>query len=145
MSRRTERVGSAIRQEVMEVIQRELHDPRLDGLLPSVNRVKVAEDLSTADVYMVMMGTPGKQTAGLAALRHAAGMIRGRLGKALSTRTVPYLRFHQDEAYRKEIEVLELIRKAEDEFSDREPEAGAAGSAEGETDSTMSAEAERRE
>ena len=97
------------------VILRELNDPRLDGALPSVTRVKVAEDLSMADIYVVLMGTPGKQTAGLAALRHAAGLMRTRVGKALSTRTVPYLRFHLDEAYRKEMEVLDLIRKAEQE------------------------------
>ncbi len=117
MSRRTERVGSAIRQEVMEVIQRELNDPRLEGTLPSVSRIKVSEDLSTADVYMVLMGTPGKQSAALNALRHAAGLMRTRVGKALSTRTIPYLRFEIDEAYRKEMEVLNLIRKAELEFS----------------------------
>ena len=120
MSRRTERVGSAIRQEVMEVIQRQLDDPRLDGTLPSVTRVKVAEDLSTADVYCVLMGTPGKQTAGLAALKHAAGMMRGQVGRALSTRTVPLLRFHLDEAYRKEMEVLDLINKAERERREAE-------------------------
>ncbi len=116
MSRRTERVGSAIRHEVAQVIMRELNDPRLDGVLPSVSRVKVAEDLSMADIYVVMMGSPGKQTAALTALRHAAGLMRTRVGKALATRTVPYLRFHQDEAYRREMEVLDLIRKAEQEM-----------------------------
>lgn len=120
MSRRTERVGSSIRQEVMEVIQRELNDPRLEGTLPSVTRVKVAEDLGTADVFVVLMGGQGKQNAGLAALRHAAGMMRTRVGKALATRTVPYLRFHLDEAYRKEMEVLDLINKAERERRDKE-------------------------
>lgn len=130
MSRRTERVGSAIRQEVMEVIQRELDDPRLSGTLPSVNRVKVSEDLSTADVYMVLMGTPGKQKAALNALRHAAGLMRSRLGKALSTRTVPYLRFEIDEAYRKEMEVLDLIRKAEQEFKPPADDDSATGPAE---------------
>lgn len=119
MSRRTEKIGSAIRQEVSRVIMRELNDPRLDGLLPSVNRVKVAEDLSTADLYMVFMGTEGKQTAGLTALRSAAGMLRTRVAKSLSTRTVPYLRFHIDEAYRKEMQVLDLIRKAEQELPDQ--------------------------
>lgn len=116
MSRRTERVGSAIRHEVAQVIMRELNDPRLDGVLPSISRVKVAEDLSMADIYVVMMGSPGKQSAALMALRHAAGMMRTRVGKALATRTVPYLRFHQDEAYRREMEVLDLIRKAEQEM-----------------------------
>ena len=48
-----------IRQEVATAILRELDDPRLEGLLPSVTRVKLAEDLSTADVFVTMMGTPG--------------------------------------------------------------------------------------
>ena len=124
MSRRTEKVASAIRQEVADVIMRELNDPRLDGLMPSVSRVKVAEDLSTADVYMVLMGPEGKQSAGMAALKHAAGRMRSRVGKALSTRTVPYLRFQLDEAYRKEMEILDLIRKAGEERQDLDEETG---------------------
>lgn len=115
MSRRTEKVASAIRNEVSQIIMRELNDPRLDGVLPSISRVKVSEDFSVADVYLVLMGTPGKQSAALAALRSAAGMMRTRLSKALTMRTVPVIRFEVDEAYLKEMEVLELIRKAEQE------------------------------
>ncbi len=125
MSRRTERVGSAIRQEIMEVVQRDLDDPRLEGTLPSITRIKVAEDLGTADVYLVFMGSPGKQSAALAAMKHARGLLRSRVGKALATRTIPLLRFHIDEAYHKEMEVLDLIRKAE-----REREQAAAEQAE---------------
>jgi ribosome-binding factor A len=117
MSRRAEKIGSAIRQEVSQVIMRELNDPRLDGLLPSITRVKVADDMSIADLYVIFMGTQGKQAAGLAALRHAAGMMRTKVAKALTTRTVPYLRFHLDEAYRKEMEVLDLIRRVEREHA----------------------------
>lgn len=115
MSRRTEKVASAIRNEISQIIMRELNDPRLDGVLPSISRVKVSEDFSVADVYLVLMGTPGKQTAALAALKSAAGMMRSRLGKALTMRTVPVVRFEIDEAYQKEMEVLELIRKAQQE------------------------------
>jgi ribosome-binding factor A len=131
MSRRTEKIGSAIRQEVSQVIMRELNDPRLDGLLPSISRVKVAEDMSIADLYVIFMGTQGKQAAGLAALRHAAGMMRTRVAKALTTRTVPYLRFHLDEAYRKEMEVLDLIRRVEREHAVEAEESGEAAAPEG--------------
>ncbi|HEY7087001.1 MAG TPA: 30S ribosome-binding factor RbfA, partial [Tepidisphaeraceae bacterium] len=62
MSRRTERVASTIQQELAQIIMRELSDPRLTGL-PSITRVKVSPDLSIADVYMTIMGTPGQQTA----------------------------------------------------------------------------------
>ncbi len=120
MSRRTERLGSAIKQEVMHVIQRDLTDPRLAGTLPSVNRVKVSDDLAYADVYMVLMGTPGKQSAAMAALESATGLMRSKLGKALHVRTVPLLRIHLDEAYRREVEVLNLIAKANSEYADGE-------------------------
>jgi ribosome-binding factor A len=144
MSRRTEKIGSAIRQEVSQVIMRELNDPRLDGLLPTVNRVKVAEDLSTADIYMVFMGSEGKQTAGLAALRSAAGMLRTRVAKALSTRTVPALRFHADEAYRREMEVLELLRKVEQERVAEQQEATGPPAGEGESSADPASEQETR-
>src|SRR4030095_14436826 len=109
MSRRTERVGSTIQQELAQIIQRELNDPRLTGM-PSITRVKVSPDLSVADVYVTIMGTEGQQNAALNALRHSAGMMRTKLTKLLSLRQSPYLKFHIDENLQKEIAVLETLR-----------------------------------
>jgi ribosome-binding factor A len=114
MSRRTERVGSFIRQELAMMILRELNDPRLTGM-PSITRVKVSEDLSVAEVYVTIMGTDGQQRAGLNALRHAAGLMRTRLTKVMAVRQVPYLKFHFDEDLKKELAVLEALRKVEQE------------------------------
>jgi ribosome-binding factor A len=118
--RRLERVASVIRQEVGQELMRGLEDPRLDGTLPSVTRVRVAPDLAVADVYMSFMGTPGKQSAALHAIRGAASLFRGALGKALSTRIVPQLRFHIDEQLDKELAVLDLIRRSEQEREAKE-------------------------
>ena len=118
MSRRTERLASTIRQELAQIILRELDDPRLSGL-PSITRVKVSEDLSIADVYFTVMGTPGHQQAALNALRHSAGLMRTRLTKALSIRQTPYIKFHIDESAKKEIEVLDLLHKISEEDRQR--------------------------
>lgn len=96
------------------IIMRELDDPRLTGL-PSITRVKVSEDLSVADVYVTVMGTEGKQTAALNALKHSAGMMRSRLAEMMELRQVPYLKFHIDENLKKEREVLDLLRKIQEE------------------------------
>lgn len=96
------------------IIMRELDDPRLTGL-PSITRVKVSEDLSIADIYVTVMGTEGKQTAALNALKHSAGMMRSRLAEMMELRQVPYLKFHIDENLKKEREVLDLLRKVEEE------------------------------
>jgi len=92
------------------MIQRDLNDPRVLPLT-SVTRVKVSEDLSTADVYITVMGTPGQQTAALNALKHSAGMMRTRLTKDLSLRQAPFLKFQLDEDLKKELEVMELLEQ----------------------------------
>ena len=118
MSRRTEMLGSTIQKELALVILRELSDPRLVGL-PSITRVKVSPDLSIADVYVTIMGTDGQQSAALNALKHSAGMMRTKLTKVLSLRQAPYLKFHIDEGLKREIAVLDLLRKVREEDAER--------------------------
>ena len=114
-------LGSTIQRELAEMILRDLSDPRLTGL-PSITRVKVSPDLSIADVYVTIMGTEGAQTAALNALKHSAGVMRTKLTKVLSIRQTPFLKFHIDEGLKKEIEILELIRKANEEDRARQGE-----------------------
>jgi ribosome-binding factor A len=112
MSRRTERVGSTIQNELAQIMMRELTDPRLAEHMISITRVKVSPDISIADVYVSVMGTPGQQTAALNALKHSAGLMRTKLTKQLALRQAPFLKFHIDENLRKELAVLDLIDKA---------------------------------
>ena len=112
MSRRTERVGSTIQQELAQIMMRELTDPRLAEHMISITRVKVSPDISIADVYVQIMGTPGQQSAGLNALKHSAGLMRTKLTKQLALRVAPFLKFHIDENLKKELEVLDLIDRA---------------------------------
>ena len=101
-------LGSTIQQELAQIIMRELNDPRLIGM-PSITRVRLSPDLSIADVFVTIMGTPGQQTAALNALRHSAGLMRAKLTKSLTIRVAPYLKFHIDEDLKKEIEMMELL------------------------------------
>ena len=119
MSRRTEMLGSTIQREIAEMILRDLDDPRLPTIV-SVTRVKVSEDLEYADVFVSVMGTPGQQTAALNALKHAAGAMRTKLTKSLSSRVSPFLRFQFDEQLKKEMAVLELLEKVRRENEELE-------------------------
>jgi ribosome-binding factor A len=121
MSRRTEMLGSTIQRELATIIMRELSDPRLTGL-PTITRVKVSPDLSIADVYVTVMGTVGQQTAALNALRHSAGLMRTKLTGSLSLRVTPYLKFHLDEQLKKELAVLEALRKVAAEHEEKKEE-----------------------
>src|SRR5256885_14871772 len=108
MSRRTEMLASTIQKELAQMIMRELNDPRLPSIT-SITRVKVSADLSIADVYVTIMGTPGQQSAGLNALKHSAGLMRTKLTRALTLRQAPFLKFHIDEGLKKELAVLDLL------------------------------------
>jgi len=134
MSRRTEMLGSTIRKELMQMIMRELNDPRLTGM-PSITRVNVSNDLEYADVFVTVMGTPGQQTMALNALKHSAGVVRTKLTKLLSIRQAPFLRFQIDQGLKKELEVLELLDQVrkENEELDRKRAEGTAEEGGGET------------
>lgn len=113
-TRRLERVASTIQQELAQIIMRDLADPRLVGM-PSITRVKVSPDLSIADVFVTVMGTPGQQTAALNALRHSAGLMRTKLTSAMTLRVAPFLKFHLDENLKRELAMLDLLQKVADE------------------------------
>ena len=101
-------LASTIQKELATMMMRDLNDPRLPSIV-SITRVKVSADLSIADVYVTVMGTPGQQTAALNALKHSAGMMRTKLTKALTLRQAPFLKFHIDESLKKELAVLDLL------------------------------------
>ena len=101
-------LASTIQKELATMMMRDLNDPRLPTIV-SITRVKVSADLSIADVYVTVMGTPGQQTAALNALKHSAGVMRTKLTKSLTLRVAPFLKFHLDEDLKKELEVLSLL------------------------------------
>jgi ribosome-binding factor A len=123
-------IASTIQKELAMIIMRELTDPRLTGM-PSITRVKVSEDLATADVFVTVMGTPGQQTAALNALKHSAGLMRTRLTKQMTLRIAPFLNFKIDEDLKKELALQELLQKVreENEELDRKRAAEAAAAA----------------
>ena len=121
-------LASTIQKELAEMIMRELNDPRLPAIV-SITRVKLTNDLSFADVFVTVMGTPGQQTAALNALKHSAGVMRTKLTKVLSIRVAPFLRFQLDEDLKKELEVLDLLDKVAKENEELDRKRAQAGGA----------------
>jgi ribosome-binding factor A len=106
---RGKRVADLIQQQLARLIQTELKDPRI-GMV-TVNEVKVSRDLAFADIYFTMLGKEDPDEA-TEALTHAAGFLRSRLAKVLTTRTTPRLRFHYDETIENGATISKAISKA---------------------------------
>ena len=113
-SRRPDQVAGTIRQVIAEALSREIRDPRVGFV--TVTGVLVTNDLSHARVSVSVPGDEAEKARALPGLQSAAGFLRSRAARALTTRTVPELHFELDKgvehAARIE-ELLESIRREE--------------------------------
>jgi ribosome-binding factor A len=108
-SRRLVRLNEQLREEIADLIRRGLKDPRLAGLV-SITAVEAAADLSTAKVYVSVMGSEEDKKASLNTLRHAAGFFRHELTERLTLRRVPELAFLLDQSIERGDHLLDLLR-----------------------------------
>jgi ribosome-binding factor A len=115
MSQRTDRLDSQIRQELMQLLQREMKDPRIG--FATVTRVETARDLGSAKVWVSVLGTPEEQQAALKALTDAAPWLRRQLGARLTVRHVPQLVIRHDDSIEAGDRVLRLLNEIADEPS----------------------------
>ena len=94
--RRPEQVGEIVRQVIAEALTRDVRDPRI-GLV-TLTRVETTPDLSHARVYVALPAgrDDAEQERALAGLRSAAGFLRARVARALTTRITPELHFEVD-------------------------------------------------
>ena len=113
MSQRTDRLDSQIRQELMQLLQREMKDPRIG--FATVTRVETARDLGSAKVWVSVLGTPDEQQAALKALTDAAPWLRRQLGSRLTIRHLPQLVIRHDDSIEAGDRVLRLLNEIADE------------------------------
>ncbi|HET8710004.1 MAG TPA: 30S ribosome-binding factor RbfA [Spongiibacteraceae bacterium] len=115
---RTSRVADFLKQELAQLIQLEVRDPRV-GMV-SVTGAEVSRDLSHATVYVTVLGKDSAEEAeeAIAALNHAAGFLRSQIAKISNARTTPRLRFVFDASIGRGARMSKLIDDAV--ASDRE-------------------------
>jgi len=91
---RLKRIADRIREELSEMLLREIGDPRLK--LIYVTDVKVDRELACADIYVSAVEGQARAAEVLAGLESASGFIRHTLAGRVELRVFPRLRFHWD-------------------------------------------------
>lgn len=117
-SARSQRVGCELQRELSLLIQRELKDPRISGII-TVTHVEVSTDFAIAKVYISCLNDTAEQKKiVLDQLAHAAGFLRSQCAKLMKLRTVPELKFVYDETLANANKLTSLINSAiaEDQF-----------------------------
>jgi len=91
---RLQRIADRIRQEISEMLIREISDPRLHQIF--ITDVKVDRELAFADIYVSAVEGSVRSAEILGGLEHASGFLRHELSTRIELRTFPRLRFHWD-------------------------------------------------
>lgn len=126
---RTQRVGDFLQQELAQLIQTSVRDPR--AAMVSITGVDVSRDLAHAKVFFTQLGVDDAASAKSTTevLNKAGGFLRSQIAKSASMRTVPKLSFRFDESVGRGRAMEALLRDAREadaafgESSDLEPSA----------------------
>jgi ribosome-binding factor A len=107
---RTDQVGAQVRAEIMDIIQRDLKDPRIGFV--SITTVRMSPDLRSARVRVSVLGDESEQRASLSGLRSATGLIRHQLGRRLQNlKFSPELRFEIDPSIEYSVHISKRLRE----------------------------------
>lgn len=120
MSRRTSRVNDLLREQLSELLLREVKDPRVNQGLVSITEVQVSPDLRRATVFISHMGSPAEREEVLHGLAAASHFLRNELVHRLSLRTVPELVFRFDPSIERGARLASLIHEVTHAEEDEE-------------------------
>jgi ribosome-binding factor A len=99
MSKKYEkRISDLVRQHVVELLERQLNDPRVTDAQVTITDVEVTPDTKYAKVFYSLIGDDEQKVEVAEGLRSAQRWISHELGKRLRTRNTPHVTFHFDES-----------------------------------------------
>jgi len=116
MAHRIERVNSLIRQEISELLQRQVKDPRL-GNFVAVTDVSTSPDLRHAKIFVSRIGSEEEKQETLSVLAAASGFFRNELAKRLRLRYIPELNFQWDDSIERGDYLLQLFDEVSSDSS----------------------------
>ena len=122
---RTERVGQQIHKEVASILQNEFknRDPRL-GMV-TVSGAEVSRDLAHAKVFVTFFDTDAEKIKQyMAILDENKGFVRSLLAKRIRMRSVPAIKFFQDNSITEGMRISNLVSQTLKDDKQRAEKAG---------------------
>lgn len=110
MSQRTARLDELLREEISEIVRREVDDPRVGFV--TITDVEVSPDLRHASVWVSVIGSVEQRRQALRALGHAMPFVRSRLGR-LRLKRIPELHVKEDDSAERGTRVLRILEAIE--------------------------------
>jgi ribosome-binding factor A len=111
MTSRTDRIDELLRQEIGAILARDVQDPRIGFV--TITDVETAPDLSTARVWVSIIGQPDERATTMRALERAMPFVRRELGSRIRLRRIPALQVRADDTAERGTRVLRLLAEIE--------------------------------
>jgi ribosome-binding factor A len=102
------RLNALLREEISELLRREVEDPELQGLI-SITAVDTSTDLKLARVYVSAFGDDEQVARIMKRLRKAARFFRRELAQRINLRHTPELEFQLDPSIARGARIMELL------------------------------------
>jgi ribosome-binding factor A len=109
---RTERIDELLRQEIGQILSREMADPRIG--FATITDVETTPDLRHARVWVSVIGQPADRQATIGALTRAMPHIRHELGTRLRLKRIPEFHVQLDDSAERGTRVLRLLQELEE-------------------------------
>lgn len=110
MSVRNERIRKTLMKEISDIIQKNIRDPRIAGVV-SIIDIDLSHDNSSAKVYFSVFASDEAKKQTIQALEDNTSKIRYEIGKRIRLRLTPELKFIPDDSLERGTKVTELINK----------------------------------
>ena len=120
-SRRIERINHLLRQEIADLLTREVNDEALSLPLISIIEVETSSDLRQAKVYFSVFGDEEVTLEAQKHLTRASGFLHRNLKDRLNLRHIPHLEFILDRSLARGDRIMRLMRTIEEEREHRDP------------------------
>ena len=105
---RTDRIAEEIKKVISEMIQNELKDPRVKGLI-SITKTLITKDLKYCKIYISVLGADKKEV--LEGIKSGAGYMRKELGNRIEIRILPELQFIIDDSLEYGAHIDQVIKE----------------------------------
>lgn len=107
-NKRAIRVGELLKEEISQIVLREMKDPRIGFV--SITDVEVSGDLRHAKVFISVYGSEKEKEETLKGLQEARGYVRKLIGDRIKIYHIPEIIFRYDDSIEKGVHISEIIK-----------------------------------
>ena len=109
MTQRQQKLKELLKEQVSEIIHRELKDPRLGFV--TVTDAEITADLRYGKVFVSIMGTDEEREKSMAVLKNSQRFVRQAFAKRVSMKVLPEIEFRLDASVDRGVRIFELLEE----------------------------------